>query len=56
MIQVRHGKELRHANYGWLDSFHTLQAGDGAALSEEPIVKIAAQKDSELLLFVFDLA
>jgi quercetin 2,3-dioxygenase len=54
--------ELAVGRHAWLQVLrgrtslngHTLQAGDGAAISEEPHLKIVAESDAEVMLF--DLA
>ena len=66
LANVEKGTALNHAlqsgRYAWLQILrgkvalngHTLSAGDGAAVSEEKILEVAGQEDSELTLF--DLA
>ncbi len=66
LANVEKGTALNHAlqsgRYAWLQILrgkvalngHMLSAGDGAAVSEEKILEVAGQEDSELTLF--DLA
>ena len=64
MITIRPAQARGKANFGWLDSRQTfslkingqtLQAGDGAAITQERDIELAATTDDPEIL-LFDLA
>ena len=53
MIRIRKSGERGQSNLGWLDG-HSVESGDGVAVSDESLVQISASQPSHFLLF--DLA